>query len=249
MSRVKPVRGEVDTIHGFIVARVIGRSGKSYLHLGPTGRGFASKIEALDFINRTMREGAVVTQWQARPPQPQPEPTFVKPVNEARAIVPAKVAHASLDRTPVANLKRSEERKANASRTRSYRSDGVTRCGKCPPRGYCDECNSLNRGRAQAGLIHPHGDHRPHDNNIALSPMSGAFRGHRPINVTGKGCPVVTAYLKNSRGGWRRGAAMLNGQDIYVGPPTRSKDEAWAFAKDGVKCIKIGLAFEDVVNG
>jgi hypothetical protein len=44
---IRPVRGEVDTIKGRIVARVFGRRGQSYLHLGPTGQGFPSKLSAL----------------------------------------------------------------------------------------------------------------------------------------------------------------------------------------------------------
>lgn len=53
-----PTKGEVITRAGLILARVeVG--GCALLHTNE-GKGFASKLEALDLINRAMREGVVI---------------------------------------------------------------------------------------------------------------------------------------------------------------------------------------------
>jgi hypothetical protein len=59
---IKPVFGEALVRDGLAIARIRSASGRNYLHTNH-GRGFGSKIRALDFVNRTMREGAIVRDW------------------------------------------------------------------------------------------------------------------------------------------------------------------------------------------
>lgn len=38
--------------------------------------------------------------------------------------------------------------------------------------------------------------------------------------------------------------ALLNGKRIYVGDKTQSQDDAWDYASNSARLIKIGLQFE-----
>jgi hypothetical protein len=136
------------------------------------------------------------------------------------------------------------EKERRRREARTYPAGGVTRCGRCPPTRCCDECASINKGRQMAGLIRPYGMEVDHANNAMVPLVEGKYRGARRLLNKGVNCPVVTAYLKRSGSGWMRGASMLNGQDVYVGPATRDKDAAWAFAADHAQLIKDGLEYE-----
>lgn len=169
-----------------------------------------------------------------------------------RVIKRARVAHAGPTRDPLVLHRRREEMARRAIAASTVMMDGSTRCTKCPPRHACNSCASLNKARVEAGLIRPKDDPRPHPNNICLQPMSGPFRGHVPIVLKNNRRPVVTAYLENKGGGWRRGLASLDGKVVYEGSWTRDKPTAWAYAIRSANDIKIGLQFEQlslVANG
>jgi hypothetical protein len=57
---IMPVHGDVVAVDNIIAARIRSKSGKTYVNFGPEQQGFRSKIAALDFINQTMHEGAIV---------------------------------------------------------------------------------------------------------------------------------------------------------------------------------------------
>lgn len=119
----------------------------------------------------------------------------------------------------------------------------ITRCSKCPPKHCCPTCARINNARQRAGLLRPSGDPRPSPSNTMYVCLQDPhYRGARLVKFDNKPAPVVTAYIKHLGGGWRKGAAMLNGKDIYVQPKaTRSMDEAWDYAGECAKLIKWGL--------
>lgn len=128
----------------------------------------------------------------------------------------------------------------------TMRGDGWQHCQKCPPKSFCTTCSRVNRERHNAGLIYGYGDPRlePSEEALALTILQGKYRGHRPDRYHPIGQPVVTAYIKRS-GSWRRGAASLNGKDIYVQPKaTRSLDDAWAYARERAELVRMGLEYE-----
>jgi hypothetical protein len=125
-----------------------------------------------------------------------------------------------------------------------YARNQITRCTNCPPTSCCDTCAKINNGRIIAGLIKPIGADIDHANNAMVPLVEGKYRGARRLMNKGVRTPVVTAYLKRTKNGWYRGAAMLNHNDIYVGEATRDKAAAWAFAAQGASAIKAGLEYE-----
>lgn len=129
----------------------------------------------------------------------------------------------------------------------------IQRCTRCPqhadwraPKRFCDDCARINRARQHAGLIKtPEEKDGPSRGNSMYPMVNGPYRGaRRPARYRNSPRPVVTAYLKRTKNGWYRGAAMLDGVDVYVGEATRSKQEAWDYAGMSAQCIKDGLAFE-----
>lgn len=130
-------------------------------------------------------------------------------------------------------------------------SGGITRCSRCPPdrtgmpARFCEDCARINKARHQAGLIRPSGDQRSSPDNIINPLVIGKYRGpgfHRRYKDSAQ--PVVTAFVEKFGGGWRRGVATLNGVRVHVGPKVRSVEEAFAFANQSMKLIKLGLQFE-----
>lgn len=262
---VKPVRGEVDTIRGLIVARVIGRRGQTYLHLGPTGRGFPSRLSALDFVNRSLREGIKVTPSLLRdeaqvPAPPAPKATvFVKTISKPK---PGSV-HVCRNGKQLRKLpdreasaaqefeahKRREARKARAVRQSTTRSDGVTRCSKCGPIAFCVDCARINHQRQLAGLIRPKDDPRPHPNNcLPCIPRSDSYVGARPYKVPSAAASEVTSInVQHLGGGWYLGQALLANEPVYE-RKFRSAAAARAYAIKSLVDIKEGLRFEALLD-
>jgi hypothetical protein len=248
---IRPVRGEVDTIKGRIVARVFGRRGQSYLHLGPTGQGFPSKLSALEFITRSVREGIKVASCLRSadevPAQPAPKATiFVKTINKPKL---RREAHASLDPRPLATHRRKTQRSENAIKARTHRSDGVTRCSKCPPTSCCPTCAQINNARQIAGLIRPKGSPEPHPNNcMPCIPHTPGYAGQRPLpNTRRPGGEIVSMDIKPLGGGWFLGAASLGLVTVYE-RKFRSRDKAREYAVNSMVAIKEGLRFEQLIN-
>ena len=132
---------------------------------------------------------------------------------------------------------------------------GVTTCTRCPPRAtltselrFCDDCKRINKARFEAGLIKPPGDQRDHPNNIINPHVAGAYRGQSfSKRFAQSGGPCITACIERLGNGWRRGIVTLNGAKLYIGPKTRSQDEAWDYATARAKAAKAGLEFESQV--
>ena len=95
--------------------------------------------------------------------------------------------------------------------------------------------------RLTAGLIVNTTDPADHANNVCVQPMSGKFRGYRPLKWTRRSCPGVAAKVEKIGGGWRRGVALLDGIVVYRGPATRNQAEAWDYACSRLDVIKMGL--------
>lgn len=146
------------------------------------------------------------------------------------------VAHASLDRREHRRL-----RAKAMARAVTVRSDGVTSCSRCTRYGACGQCATINMARLTASLIENHDDRTDHANNIAVPPMTGKFRGYRPVPCPRRSTPGLCAKIEHAGGGWRRGLAMLNGDVIYRGPATRDKAAAWDFATTRLAVIRMGL--------
>lgn len=146
------------------------------------------------------------------------------------------VAHATITPEQVA-----DRREQRISRAMTRRSANVTSCSRCSSYGACPECARINMVRLTAGLIENKNDPTDHANNICVQPMSGKFRGHRPIQKPQRSPPGICAKVIRLGGGWRAGVAMLGGVILYRGPATRSSDEAWAFAQSRLDVIKMGL--------
>lgn len=121
------------------------------------------------------------------------------------------------------------------------------RCSKCPPTRCCEACGRINKERVNAGLLKPIYGDIDHPNNAMVPLPAGGYRGARPVLRNNQKhptrAPVITAYLKRA-GSWYRGCASLNGNDIYVGKPTRNKQEAWDYASQSAGCIRDGLDFD-----
>lgn len=134
-------------------------------------------------------------------------------------------------------------------------SGGITTCTHCPPRTsmsaelrFCADCQRINRARFQAGLIKPPRDQRDHPNNIINPTVAGSYRG-QPYHkrFTRSGGPCITASVEKLGSSWRRGVVTLNGAKIYIGPKTRSQDDAWDYANARAKVARAGLEFESLV--
>lgn len=70
--------------------------------------------------------------------------------------------------------------------------------------------------------------------------LRGTYRGARIDTVRGRSGDNVHGTVTTTNG-WHRGIAYLNGQRIYEGRPTRSRDAAWAYVDQSMKCIRAGL--------
>jgi hypothetical protein len=121
---------------------------------------------------------------------------------------------------------------------------GPTRCTRCPPKCFCDECGRINKQRQHAGLIRPSGDPRPSAANIYNPAVVGKYKAMGKKEYLQSPGLIVTAFVERLGGGWRRGVATLNGKRIYEGKPTRSADEAMSWAIGRQKLIKLGLSYE-----
>jgi hypothetical protein len=167
-----------------------------------------------------------------------------------RQITRAKVHHAR-GAAPADPATFRAAKDAMSRLSRVYVTENVARCHRCPPHSSCATCAGLNKARIQIGLIQPRytDDHR---NNILygtpISKSASVRDQHRDDARSRRPGPVITACIKQLGGGWRRGRAMLNGEVIYEGEPTRSMDEAWAFANKSKASIAEGVAFERMLE-
>jgi hypothetical protein len=131
----------------------------------------------------------------------------------------------------------------------NIRSDGVTRCSKCPPRHCCPDCARINNARQQAGLIRPRGSPEPHPNNcVPCIPAKQGYQGGRPYKVPQRGCDVLSIEVVPLGGGWYEGQALL-GLDIVYRAKHRSPAEARRYAVNSMVCIRQGLDFERTLTG
>lgn len=154
-----------------------------------------------------------------------------------------------LPRTSVGRAPRNTAYRPNASRTEfaPRYPGGPTRCTRCPPKSFCDECGRINKARQHAGLIRPAGDPRPSTDNIYNPAVVGRYK---PMGSTAyRQTPgvVVTGFVERLGGGWRRGVVTINGKRMYEGKPTRDNDEAWSYAADRQNMVKISLRFESAL--
>jgi hypothetical protein len=140
--------------------------------------------------------------------------------------------------------RRRQRKQQRSERQHTYRSDGVTRCSRCPPTSCCNYCAGLNNARQQAGLIRPRGDPTPHPNNRLIPVVSGTLKGGRPLRLKHIPYPVIAAYVRPLGGGWRVGVASLDGKEVYVSKPMRSVVEAMTYANERKALIRIGLEYE-----
>lgn len=140
-----------------------------------------------------------------------------------------------------------EARRERAYRQLTVRSDGVTRCSKCPPLRCCPECAKLNNARQQAGLIRPRGDPRPHPNNCLIPVVHGPHKGGRPLKVANRPSEIISIDVKPLGGGWYLGMALL-GLDVVYERKFRSRDDARRYAVNSMVAIREGLAFEALLS-
>jgi hypothetical protein len=148
----------------------------------------------------------------------------------------------------LAAYQRHEARKARAERQHTIRSDGVTRCSKCPPLSCCPTCARINNARQIAGLISPRGDPAPHPNNcLPCIPHTPHYQGSKPLKIDPKHYEVVSLDITPLGAGWFRSAALLGGDEIYV-KKVRTRAAAEEFARTSMLCIRQGLAFERELN-
>jgi hypothetical protein len=162
--------------------------------------------------------------------------------------LPAAKATAQQERQAFEAHKRREARKARAQRQVTVRSDGVTRCSKCPPKHCCPECARINNARQVAGLIRPKGDPRPHPNNcMPCIPRLNKYMGHRPEPAVKRpSCEIVSIDVTPLGGGWYEGSASLGLETIYA-KKFRSRDAAHRYAVDSMVAIREGLRFEQML--
>lgn len=151
-------------------------------------------------------------------------------------IRPGKVAHARLT-----SKQRSDLQRLNHMSALLLVSDRPISCPRCSKGGSCHECASINMERMRCGRIVPTDDPTDNPNNIAIQPMTGKFRGHRPIVNPRRSTVGVTAKVEKLGGGWRVGRALLGGVEIYRGKPTRSQADAWDFAQSRAAVIRMGM--------
>lgn len=166
-----------------------------------------------------------------------------------RQITRSKVHHTTGAPADPATFRAAKDAMSRLSRV--YATENVARCHRCPQHSFCDTCAGLNKARIQIGLIQPrHTD--DHRNNILygipIAKKATVRDQHRDDNGSRRPGPVITACIKQLGGGWRSGRATLNGNIIYEGPPTRSEDEAWAFANQSKASIQEGLRFERMLE-
>jgi hypothetical protein len=145
--------------------------------------------------------------------------------------------------------KRREARLQRAQKQLTIRSDGVTRCSKCPPKTFCDDCGRINKARQQAGLIRPHGSPEPHPNNcMPCIPHAQHYIGGVPIKLKNAPGAIVSMEVKPLGGGWYEGQAYLGLECIYA-RKFRSRAKAREYAVNSMVDIKDGLKFEVLLNG
>lgn len=144
-------------------------------------------------------------------------------------------------------FKRLEARKARAQQQITTRSDGVTRCSKCPPRHCCDSCARINKARQQAGLIRPKGSPEPHPNNcMRCIPDKSIKSRPRTPEATGT-FEVLSIDVVPLGGGWYLGQAFLGRECVYE-RKFRSRDKARQYAVNSMVDIREGLRFEQLLQ-
>lgn len=158
--------------------------------------------------------------------------------------LPAKRASAAQERKAFDTYQRQQRRAERAHRQFTERSDGVTRCSKCPPRSCCPTCAQINRARQQAGLIRPRGSPEPHPNNCYQPCIPAAhIKPTQPIK-TPVGCStIISIDVTFLGGGWWLGQALL-GRDVIYERKFRSRDAARRYAVNSMVDIREGLRFE-----
>jgi hypothetical protein len=145
--------------------------------------------------------------------------------------------------------KRREALRSRAQKQLTIRSDGVTRCSKCPPKHCCPDCARINSARQHAGLIRPKGSPEPHPNNcLPCIPRSQHYIGGIPIKIANVPGPIVSMDVKPLGGGWYLGQAYLGLECVYE-RKFRSRDDARRYAVNSMVDIKDGLRFEALING
>ena len=139
--------------------------------------------------------------------------------------------------------KRAEARKARAEKQLTIRSDGVTRCSKCPPTHCCDSCARINKARQHAGLIRPKGSPEPHPNNILWRLPDKGIKPIPPLREPKGSYEVISIEVIALGGGWYLGQALLGRKVIYE-RKYRSRDAARHYAVNSMVDIREGLRFE-----
>jgi hypothetical protein len=149
----------------------------------------------------------------------------------------------------LASYRRRQMMQSRATKQLTVRSDGVTRCSKCPPKHCCPDCARINNARQVAGLIRPRGDPHPHPNNcLPCIPRSQSYVGQRPMKVPNAPSEIVSIDVKPLGGGWYEGSASLGLETVYAAK-FRSSDAARRYAVNSMVSIRDGLRFEALVNG
>jgi hypothetical protein len=140
--------------------------------------------------------------------------------------------------------RRAEARQARAERQYTTRSDGVTRCSKCPPTRCCEDCAAINNARQVAGLIRPRGSPEPHPNNcLPCIPREQRYMGSRPYPPDRPATQIVNIEIEPLGGGWFRGVALLGMDEIYS-KKCRGREAALTYARASMVCIRQGLDYE-----
>jgi hypothetical protein len=139
---------------------------------------------------------------------------------------------------------RREAMRKRAERQFTVRSDGVTRCSKCPPKHCCPECARINNGRQIAGLIRPRGSPEPHSNNcMPCIPREQGYMGNKPDGYHPRGYEIVSIEVTPLGGGWYLGQAFLGLEAIYE-RKFRNREAARDYAMRSMVDIREGLRFE-----
>lgn len=162
--------------------------------------------------------------------------------------LPAAKATAQQERQVFEAHQRREARLARAKRQTTTRSDGVTRCSKCPPKTCCADCARINNARQVAGLIRPKGSPEPHPNNcVPCIPHGNKYVGQRPVKHSQPSYEIVSIEVKPLGGGWYLGQAYL-GTDCIYERKFRSADAARRYAVNSMVDIREGLKMEALLN-
>jgi len=151
-------------------------------------------------------------------------------------IRPGKVVNARLT-----SKQREDMKRLNHMSALLLVSDRPITCPRCSKHGSCHECAAINMERMRMGRIEPSEDPTDNPNNICLQPMSGKFRGHRPVKSPRRSTVGVVAKVEKLGGGWRVGRALLGGTEIYRSKPMRSHEDAWEFAQSRAAVIRMGM--------